>query len=93
MIWFFIIRVVAYIYTLGGLLLGGYSCGVSWYWASLYFYYDGDHWIFIDASDVIGFHRPDIEISGKFGIIWVDISIFSHDLLIISMFDRIETYC
>ena len=80
--------------ALGGLLLGDYLCGVSWYWVFIYFYCDAYHWIpFFDISDIIGLYYPDTKISGKFEIIRIDIPIFAHALLIISIFDRIEAYC
>ena len=46
--------------------------------------------LFIGISDIIGLYRPDIKISGKFGIIRVDIPILEYALLIISIFDRID---
>ena len=41
--YFFVVRVITCIFSLDGLSLGDYLCGVSWYWMFIYFYYDGDH--------------------------------------------------
>ena len=76
-----------------GLSFGGYSCGVNWYWVFLYLYCDGYYWTPIGVSDIIGLHRPETKIAGKFGIIRLVIPILIYDLLIISIFDRIEVYC
>ena len=76
--------------ALGGLLLGDYLCGVSWY----YFYCDGYYWTpLFGLSDIIDLRHPDTKISGKFGIIRIDIFILAYALLPISIVDRIETYC
>ena len=64
----------------GGLLLGGCLCGISWRWKSVYFYCYGYHWTFIGVFDIIGLRRSGIKISGKFGIIRLDISFFLYVL-------------
>ena len=48
---------------------------------------------FICVCDIIGLYRSDMKISGKFGIIRIDIFILAYALLPISIVDRIETYC
>ena len=86
---------IACIFVLGGLSLGDYLCGVSWCWVFIYFYWEAYYWTppFFGVFDVIGLHRPDIKISGKFEIIRIDIFILAYALLPISIVDRIETYC
>ena len=81
-----------YVYVCVGWVFVG-SLFLSWCWVPLYFYYDAYDWMLIDAVDLIGLRRLDIGISGKFGIIRLDILILAYDLLIISIFDRIEVYC
>ena len=81
------------VFALDGSLLGGCLWDVNWYWVFPYLYCDGNHWtLFIGASDIIGLRRPGTKISVKFRIIQLDTIFLAYDLLIMSMFDRIETY-